>query len=364
MPKKNDNISKFLNKAKSISEYIQDKVSIKQLISKKGIEGIYQEFKIKNNRTFQILRYQKIIEPEKSLIPLNQDAFISPDNFRAHCKFIRENCNPLSMSELIFYLSNNKPIPEKSVVITFDGGFLQTYLNATPILLEYNIPATFLVLSSFIGQNTLFPEDRISYACAYLESIKHSVPFTKSLGDLLSIKESEAPKVIHFNSKIKDIFVLAYKTLPEIEQQKMLQGFNEIFLKDINIPTPQHEFMEVKDLLHLESIGFEIGSMGHTYGNMFLRISELVDKDLNYSFEFLRDNNINPISCFAPPNGIIIKKIPEDLKNSSPIITLGIDCHNEHINSNPPKFLLTRKRVFEGNTNSKDLFTVFLWEAL
>ena len=32
------------------------------------------------------------------------------------------------------FLDNNKPIPNKSIVITFDDGYMDNYINAYPVL--------------------------------------------------------------------------------------------------------------------------------------------------------------------------------------------------------------------------------------
>jgi peptidoglycan/xylan/chitin deacetylase (PgdA/CDA1 family) len=42
--------------------------------------------------------------------------------------------------------------PHKSVVITFDDGYMDNYESALPILREYNFPATVFVVSSLVGK--------------------------------------------------------------------------------------------------------------------------------------------------------------------------------------------------------------------
>jgi len=53
------------------------------------------------------------------------------------------------MSELNDYILNNTPIPEKSIVITFDDGYADNYANAFPILKELDMKATIFVISNF-----------------------------------------------------------------------------------------------------------------------------------------------------------------------------------------------------------------------
>lgn len=57
----------------------------------------------------------------------------------------------IGLAELYGALYENKPLPPKSVVITFDDGYADNYLYAFPILKKYNQKATFFVVSNFFG---------------------------------------------------------------------------------------------------------------------------------------------------------------------------------------------------------------------
>ena len=49
-------------------------------------------------------------------------------------------------------LDENTQVPEKSLVITFDDGWVDNYTNVFPILKEYGLTATIFVVTGFIGQ--------------------------------------------------------------------------------------------------------------------------------------------------------------------------------------------------------------------
>lgn len=51
-----------------------------------------------------------------------------------------------------------REVPEKSVAITFDDGFLDTYQNACPMLLNFGFPATFFVVSALMGKTNSWME--------------------------------------------------------------------------------------------------------------------------------------------------------------------------------------------------------------
>lgn len=64
------------------------------------------------------------------------------------------------MSQLNDYLFKGKSIPPKSIVITFDDGYVDNYTNAFPILKELHMNATiFVVSSSLDGVRFMTPNE-------------------------------------------------------------------------------------------------------------------------------------------------------------------------------------------------------------
>ncbi len=68
---------------------------------------------------------------------------ISPDDFRAHLDYLRDNnFNVLPLDEMIEGLKNGVALPDKAVVISFDDGYSSIYDTAFPMLQEYGFPFT------------------------------------------------------------------------------------------------------------------------------------------------------------------------------------------------------------------------------
>ena len=86
---------------------------------------------------------------------------ISPEKFRQHLKAIKDNgYTTLTMAQFNDYILGDKPIPEKSVLLTFDDGYMDNYTNAFPILKEFNMNATIFVISSYLdGKEYLSPSN-------------------------------------------------------------------------------------------------------------------------------------------------------------------------------------------------------------
>ena len=89
---------------------------------------------------------------------------VSTCQFEKQIRFLKKHYRILSGSELIDWLSHGKfqsnDKPEKAVLITFDDGYEDNYVNALPILKKYHCPAIFFISTNFIENGLQFPHDR------------------------------------------------------------------------------------------------------------------------------------------------------------------------------------------------------------
>lgn len=75
--------------------------------------------------------------------------FIDPKLFESDLVYLKENnYTPIFVSDLIAYVDDGVPLPERPVLITFDDGFYNNYLYAYPLLREYNMKAVISVLGN------------------------------------------------------------------------------------------------------------------------------------------------------------------------------------------------------------------------
>ena len=75
------------------------------------------------------------------------DYTITPDALRTDLEFLqREGYSTVVMADLIAYVHDGTPLPEKPVMITFDDGYYNNYLNAFPLLQEFNMKAVVSII--------------------------------------------------------------------------------------------------------------------------------------------------------------------------------------------------------------------------
>ena len=84
------------------------------------------------------------------------DYVITPQALEEDLLYLqRQGCTTVVMSDLIAYVQQGTPLPEKPVMITFDDGYYNNYLNAYPLLQKYNMKA---VLSIIVGETDKYSE--------------------------------------------------------------------------------------------------------------------------------------------------------------------------------------------------------------
>ena len=103
-----------------------------------------------------ILLYHNISESyHKSQADMN----ISAGDFEKHIVSLIENgYNIINFNTYIDHINGLCDLPEKSVIITFDDGYLSNYTVAYPILRKYGVSGTVFVVTSRVGSfDTQYP---------------------------------------------------------------------------------------------------------------------------------------------------------------------------------------------------------------
>ena len=99
-----------------------------------------------------ILTYHSIDESRSKIS-------IAPSDFVRQMRFLKEHhYEVLSLSHLSTLLKTSSRFPRNAVVLTFDDGYQNTYLNAFPVLQDYGFPATVFIATQFCGKKNDWPQ--------------------------------------------------------------------------------------------------------------------------------------------------------------------------------------------------------------
>ncbi|MGB6007196.1 polysaccharide deacetylase family protein [Castellaniella sp.] len=105
---------------------------------------------MKQMRTVPVLMYHHVT-------PAGGAINVTPEHFRDQLAWLkRQGYRTLTCEEFAAHLAG-EPAPERSVLITFDDGYLDNYVHAWPALREYGFHAVIFLVTGWIGQGPARP---------------------------------------------------------------------------------------------------------------------------------------------------------------------------------------------------------------
>ncbi len=125
---------------------------------------------MKTTKSLPVLLYHYISRHKDSIA-------VSPEIFEKHCRGLAEaGYHGVALDQAVDFLLEGEPLPPKSVLISFDDGFLDNYVHAWPILEKYGHRAVVF---------------------AATEKLEPAAPLRPTLRDLWNgqIKADELPRV-------------------------------------------------------------------------------------------------------------------------------------------------------------------------
>jgi peptidoglycan/xylan/chitin deacetylase (PgdA/CDA1 family) len=100
-----------------------------------------------------ILMYHYISVPPADADIYRVDLSVTPDQFRAQMAYLVENgFTALDLYDLSMIIANQQPLPPKPVILTFDDGYVDNYVNAFPVLQEFGLKGTFFIITELVDK--------------------------------------------------------------------------------------------------------------------------------------------------------------------------------------------------------------------
>lgn len=109
-----------------------------------------------NDKSIPVLMYHSI---EREVLPNGQlnELRVPKEAFREQMKYLKDNgFTTLTIEETYKFLATNEGVPEKSIVLTFDDGYVDNYTNAYPILKEFGFNATVFVITGVVDKDPAY----------------------------------------------------------------------------------------------------------------------------------------------------------------------------------------------------------------
>lgn len=155
---------------------------VSHLITHSGLLSVIEGLEAKRSNVLRILAYHRLGCPETENGLLDPGLINStPEMFAQQMRFLKEHYHVLSLDELLDAMACNRPLPPRSVMITFDDNYREFLHTAWPVLSSLQLPAILFLATDYLNQNKrLFWWDQLYQAFSHTKQEKLHLP---SVGD-------------------------------------------------------------------------------------------------------------------------------------------------------------------------------------
>jgi len=129
------------------------KQRVKQALVRSGILRLAGRF---HGGSAALLMYHSVLDDPNSVADSLGGMVHSQEMFRGQMELLARHFRPVNLDEVAVFARGEKDLPQRSVVVTFDDGYVDNLETAMPILDRVGVPATFYVTVDSI-QNRRLP---------------------------------------------------------------------------------------------------------------------------------------------------------------------------------------------------------------
>lgn len=139
--------------------------------AKKG-EEFPASAKVEEGIKLPIIMYHSILKDQSR----SGKYVITPDMLKQDLEYISsKGYTTITMTDLIRYVYDDAPLPEKPIIITFDDGDYNNYGYAVPILKDLNMKAVFSIVGEYTDRYSETGETNLNYSYMRWEDIKNAM---------------------------------------------------------------------------------------------------------------------------------------------------------------------------------------------
>ncbi|MGB0952345.1 MAG: polysaccharide deacetylase family protein [Planctomycetota bacterium] len=281
-----------------------------------------------------ILCYHRVLpeaEKQKYFCP---DLVVTPEAFRVHCAALAKHYRVLPFTEAYLALEEEEAAGEADkplLAITFDDGYVDNLEVAAPILKEFDLPATFFIVSGLSGTSDP-PWYDVAARCV------QQLMARGEGSDLLGIAAEPAAGVAPV-----DLVEAAKQLEPEM-RHAVIERLRER-LGEAPDFAPQDLVMDSQQLRALRDAGHEIGSHSVSHEILTQLSKEACTAEVHDSGRQLAESVGRLMTSFCYPNG------DHDAFTVAQVEEAGYTCAVTTVNGSNAKaagaFTLKRRYISE-----------------
>jgi len=237
-----------------------------------------------------IINYHRIGDPLRSRF--NRGVFSATvEQFDRQVAYLKRRFPIVAGEELEALGVSDKPLKRMYVAVTFDDGYLDNYTHAFDVLRHHGCSATFFLVPTYVGTNTVPWWDTIAYL------VRNSPHSSLTLG-------IPSPLTVPLEGdRQRAIFAVLhhYKRVDNTHQDEFLRHLKTV--AGCEIPAVDRRFLDWEEANEMQAAGMAIGSHTFTHRILSQLSEEEQQQELKRSRSILEQKMRRPVLTLAYPVG-------------------------------------------------------------
>jgi len=289
-----------------------------------------------HSNSLLVLVYHGVVTEDHSSEPFLYRNTVSAREFDEQLRLLKRLFSPISASDLLAYFEQQRPLPPRPVLITFDDGYRNNLTQAAPVLKRYGVPALFHLATSYINSQAILWPDEVNLRVLGWQ--RPRIPLPASVGDA-EVPSTDRVELAHHIRAL-------CKQLPEEGRVAYLDQLRQEPCPLLERTDPDlFAFLSWPEACSLAALGFEIGS--HTVSHPILTkiTPPALEWELRESRMEIERRLGQPCPYIAYPNGQHTDYSPAVVDRVQQYYRLGFAATNSYAPLSGDRFTLSRINV-------------------
>jgi peptidoglycan/xylan/chitin deacetylase (PgdA/CDA1 family) len=253
------------------------------------------------NRTVTIVMYHYVRDLERSRFPAIKG--LSSERFRRQLEHITADFTPIGVEDVIEALASPEiELPPNPILLTFDDGYSDHFLNVFPMLDERGIRGCFFPSAQAVLEHVVLDVNKIQFVLAAVHDVQRLLDQVLSMLDefrlqyaLRSREEYASTEVEEHRYDPREIILfkrLLQRELPEPVRTEIVRRLFKGHVSTDEASFASELYLSVEQIACMQRHGMHIGS--HGYSHLWLdHVSrETQAEEVDRSLEFLQQAGV------------------------------------------------------------------------
>lgn len=263
--------------------------------------------------------------------------------FKEQISFLSNNFNVIDTEKFLEAKYANLALPDNSLLLTFDDGYIDHYTNVYPILKSYNIRGFFSMPAKILAERKMLDANKIHFILAsekdeqeiiqeifsqlnYYRGLEYKLKSNQEIFEELAIANRFDTKEVIFIKRLLQNY------LAEELRHKVVDHLFEKFIGVNESCFAQELYISFDQVKHMKNDGMFFGIHGYDHYWLNKLDDDKMKKDIDSALDFFQ-GIIDPshwVMCY--PYGSYDNRVIEYIKTVGCIAGLGTDVRVYDIN--------------------------------